>query len=685
MGEMLFSVTLHHLLLAGVCLCVYSTPVPPLHDYAPSTQDSGCDGHAGEPMEGEPCLTPATPVSVISTSVQSGPSDSGRLSYGMAEHRTGSWTDLSENVGAGGGTGPDVDGSELGGIEPVTQVGNRDSHGRGVAGAESQGREAKTGAASESLFEGKETHRQPAEAPELYTDKEMRVGPEEKTMENVPITTTGAMLASIGEKHGMTEAVNTSRAALHDASAAARAPEPDSQSGTHPVGERRDLILEERPDLHGGEEGEVRQSLTDVRAPLLGQETETTRPSSLSPQSILKHSPLTSIPPSVWGSRGEASLLPPSGLEATGPATPRHQDGETAPALSNPSLADLGPALTGSSRQDDPDSLWTEPLQRNEAMDASAPPLQDAATESTMSSEDLPLIFEPFDVTPEGAGVAAATLSPDNSQPSVAMVTTGMLLSEADLDQAVTADTDDTGPSRVPSPVLPDWTSPWQTSGAGISEPISPSGSPIDPPPSEAEQLVHQSDTDGGKTIQNLEETPPTSETNPISTTSQQITMTMVTKTTKLPATKSGLEELESEEEPEEDEEDENTEESEEEDSEEDLNETPIPAPTRPPYSLIPPPPVWVQRNQGLMRRWVELIREKAGYVSGMLAPVGIGIAGALLIVGALYSIRMIHRKRNSFKHQRRRKVRHTEQPREPSSNGQDQAMLLADSSEDEF
>lgn len=47
--------------------------------------------------------------------------------------------------------------------------------------------------------------------------------------------------------------------------------------------------------------------------------------------------------------------------------------------------------------------------------------------------------------------------------------------------------------------------------------------------------------------------------------------------------------------------------------------------------------------------------------MSGMLAPVGIGITGALLIVGALYSIRMIHRKRrNSFKHQRR-KVRQQE------------------------
>lgn len=49
------------------------------------------------------------------------------------------------------------------------------------------------------------------------------------------------------------------------------------------------------------------------------------------------------------------------------------------------------------------------------------------------------------------------------------------------------------------------------------------------------------------------------------------------------------------------DEDDENTEESEE--SEEEQKETPIPAPTRPPYSLIPPPPVWVQRNQGLSER----------------------------------------------------------------------------------
>ena len=56
-------------------------------------------------------------------------------------------------------------------------------------------------------------------------------------------------------------------------------------------------------------------------------------------------------------------------------------------------------------------------------------------------------------------------------------------------------------------------------------------------------------------------------------------------------------------EEPDEDEEDENTEESDEEDSDEDLTEKPQTASTaRPPYSIIPPPPVWVQRNQGLSK-----------------------------------------------------------------------------------
>lgn len=47
--------------------------------------------------------------------------------------------------------------------------------------------------------------------------------------------------------------------------------------------------------------------------------------------------------------------------------------------------------------------------------------------------------------------------------------------------------------------------------------------------------------------------------------------------------------------------------------------------------------------------------RLQAGYVSGMLAPVGISISGALLIVGALYGVRTLHRKRrNNLKYQRK-------------------------------
>ncbi|KAL6031223.1 hypothetical protein STEG23_024718 [Scotinomys teguina] len=68
----------------------------------------------------------------------------------------------------------------------------------------------------------------------------------------------------------------------------------------------------------------------------------------------------------------------------------------------------------------------------------------------------------------------------------------------------------------------------------------------------------------------------------------------------------------------------------------------------------------------------------QAGYMSGMLVPVGVGIAGALFILGALYSIKVMNRRRrNGFK-------RHRRKQREFNSM-QDRVMLLADSSEDEF
>ncbi|XP_035244984.1 uncharacterized protein LOC118211568 isoform X3 [Anguilla anguilla] len=116
--------------------------------------------------------------------------------------------------------------------------------------------------------------------------------------------------------------------------------------------------------------------------------------------------------------------------------------------------------------------------------------------------------------------------------------------------------------------------------------------------------------------------------------------------------------------------------------SEEDVSEVMTVAHVRPTYSHIPyhfhPGSIWVQRNQGLVHSWVEKIRDKAGYVSGMLAPVGIGIAGALFILGALYGIKVVHRRR------RKGYKRQTRKHRESGSR-QDRVMLLADSSEDEF
>ncbi|XP_031534942.1 armadillo-like helical domain-containing protein 4 isoform X2 [Vicugna pacos] len=85
----------------------------------------------------------------------------------------------------------------------------------------------------------------------------------------------------------------------------------------------------------------------------------------------------------------------------------------------------------------------------------------------------------------------------------------------------------------------------------------------------------------------------------------------------------------------------------------------------------------WEQQNQGLVRSWMEKLKDKAGYMSGMLVPVGVGIAGALFILGALYSIKVMNRRRrNGFKrHKRKREF----------NSMQDRVMLLADSSEDEF
>ncbi|XP_018619610.1 armadillo-like helical domain-containing protein 4 [Scleropages formosus] len=223
---------------------------------------------------------------------------------------------------------------------------------------------------------------------------------------------------------------------------------------------------------------------------------------------------------------------------------------------------------------------------------------------------------------------------------------------------------------------------PWQTSGTELSDTVSlsqlqpltapPPGPPLDYGSLESEDLGVIKSPPGATETSTVGSDAVSAASVPFRTSPTAVT------SLSLPKSKSGLEELESEEEHDED--DEDTEESEEEESQEDTEETPTPAPHA--YSHVPyhlySNSIWVQRHQGLVRSWVEKIRDKAGYVSGMLAPVGIGVAGALFILGALYSIKVMHRKRrSSFKHQRRK---HRE-----TTSRQDRVMLLADSSEDEF
>ncbi|XP_077409692.1 uncharacterized protein armh4 isoform X2 [Vanacampus margaritifer] len=297
-----------------------------------------------------------------------------------------------------------------------------------------------------------------------------------------------------------------------------------------------------------------------------------------------------------------------SGWEHEGPAMPTPPE---------PFLPEMG--VDTMPKEDGVDSLWTEAP--GPSGDTAAPPSQDDTTEGTMSSESLPLIFEPLEES--AAQLPPAVMATAVTPPP----------SEADSEQPVATETDK--PPRTAPMTTPDGQSPEAGGQSGNTQ------------------------------------------TSELTDTAQASTPVTTATYPPVPQSQSGLEETDSEDDGE------NSEESlEDEESEEDPTETSW---TQPPYSLVPPPPVWVQRNQGLMRSWVAMIREKAGYVSGMLAPVAIGMVGALLLVGVLYSVRRIQRRRrNSFKRQRR-KVRPAEQPGETCTGRQDQAMLLADSSEDEF
>ncbi|XP_077595355.1 uncharacterized protein armh4 [Stigmatopora nigra] len=292
--------------------------------------------------------------------------------------------------------------------------------------------------------------------------------------------------------------------------------------------------------------------------------------------------------PNPGGSTGAGSSAPAWESESGGPAIPTPAE---------PFLPDILP------KEDGADGLWTETL-----TPSGAPPSRDQPTEGTMSSESLPLIFEPLEeaaASPSQQPLATKTYVPE---------------------RAVATETDE--PRRTTPPTARD-------------PPIRSNGAPS--PTWETAEILRAT-------------AEPDVRTGPLCFFQSERY-------------------------------DADREETLDESAEDEENPSKSPR-TQAPYSLIPPPPpVWVRGNQGLMQRWVALIREKAGYVSGMLAPVAVGMVGALILVGTLYGVgRIRRRRRNSFKRQRR-KVQPVEQTSEshPGLGRQDQAMLLADSSEDEF
>ncbi|XP_051511558.1 serine-rich adhesin for platelets-like isoform X2 [Myxocyprinus asiaticus] len=194
--------------------------------------------------------------------------------------------------------------------------------------------------------------------------------------------------------------------------------------------------------------------------------------------------------------------------------------------------------LTFSSRLVDPSDTWTEPvhLQGEEVSVLSSS--QEVATEATMSSEDLPLIFEPFE-----------DASAPVSEPSVAMAATAVTVGDPELEKMMSMDTGHASDATL-SGVL-NWPPTWQTSGDQKSDAVSPSNMLVSGPVTESDEPKEHDENTQKETDEDEE-----------------------------------VEEMNSDEE--------------EEESEEDLTETSISTPTRASYSLIPPPPVWVQRNQGL-------------------------------------------------------------------------------------
>ncbi|XP_016117645.1 uncharacterized protein [Sinocyclocheilus grahami] len=128
-----------------------------------------------------------------------------------------------------------------------------------------------------------------------------------------------------------------------------------------------------------------------------------------------------------WNSSAEDRGPTPSALQSDAFSLSPLTGGDSAAGLA----AESG--LSFSSRLLDSPDTWTE-ADRLQAEEVSVfPSSQDVSTEVTMSSEDLPLIFEPFeDVTAPGA----------SSGPSVAMTPAAVTIGDPELERMVSMVTD---------------------------------------------------------------------------------------------------------------------------------------------------------------------------------------------------------------------------------------------------
>ena len=158
------------------------------------------------------------------------------------------------------------------------------------------------------------------------------------------------MLFRSGMRRGMT----AQGAVCESAASSTLSPKsvPLSQTESEVAGETKGPVLENSSNIFGREE-RSRPSLSSLGPPL--QDADMTRPS------YIDH-----VGSSGSGQKGTAltasQQIPISSSLTSNPDSMWAEEEVTVPSLPDPLLPDLGTVLT--SRQEGPDSLWTEPLRQ---------------------------------------------------------------------------------------------------------------------------------------------------------------------------------------------------------------------------------------------------------------------------------------------------------------------------------